>query len=123
MRRGIGAVAVGFALVGAALLGGAPRAATPVHAQSVVEVDMLNNAFVDQDITISAGDTVLWVNAENPSRGSDGEHDVVDASSGDELSPDLLAPGDTFSMEFDTPGVFNYLCDVHQNMYGSIAVQ
>ena len=106
-----------------ALLGGSHAAATIARAQTVVEIDMVNNAFVAANVTISAGDSVLWVNAEDPSRGSDGEHDVVDAGTGNELSPDLLNPGDSFSFEFDTPGVFNYLCDVHQNMYGTITVQ
>ena len=104
------------------LTGGAP-AAVHTHAQSVIEIDMIANAFAPGTTTIAAGDTVLWVNAEDPSLGADGEHDVVDASSGNELSPDLLNPGDSFSFEFDTPGVFNYLCDVHQNMNGTIVVQ
>jgi plastocyanin len=110
----IGGVALG--------LGGAPHVGR-VRAQAVVEIDMINNAFAPGTTTIAAGDTVLWVNAEDPARGSDGEHDVVDGSTGNELSPDLLNPGDSFSFEFDTSGVFNYLCDVHQNMNGTIVVQ
>ena len=115
-------VVAGAGAGGVLLLGGAP-AAVHTRAQTVVEIDMVNNAFAPGTTTITAGDTVLWVNAEDPSRGSDGEHDVVDASSGNELSPDLLNPGDSFSFELDTPGVFNYLCDVHQNMNGTIIVQ
>ena len=120
VRAGAGVVLV--LLSSAAALGGAQHA-SPARAQTVVEVDMVNNQFGPATVTIAAGDAVLWVNAEDPALGDNGDHDVVDAATGQELSPDLLAPGQSFTFEFDTPGVFNYLCDVHQNMYGTVTVE
>jgi plastocyanin len=35
----------------------------------------------------------------------------------------LLAPGETFTRTFDTPGVFPYLCSVHPFMTGSVTVE
>jgi len=122
MRR-ILRVGAGLALVGVIAVVGAGEHAQPVRAQMAVEIDMVNNQFGPHDATVAAGGTVYWVNAEDPALGEDGEHDIVDGSSGDQLSPSLLMPGDTFSFEFDTAGVFAYLCDIHQNMDGTITVQ
>ena len=125
-RRWVVRVGVGLALAGllaASSIGAAGGDARPVHAQSVVEIDMQNNQFLPGDTTIAAGTVVLWVNAEDPALGADGQHDVVDGNSGQQLSPDLVSQGESFSFEFDTPGVFPYLCDVHQNMNGTITVR
>jgi plastocyanin len=122
MRR-ILRVGAGLALIGVIATLRTGGHAPPVRAQMAVEIDMLDNHFGPHDATVAAGGTVLWVNAEDPGLGEDGEHDVVDGSSGAQLSPSLLMPGDTFSFEFDSTGVFTYLCDIHQNMDGTITVQ
>lgn len=77
-------------------------------------VTMKNMAFVPKEIRISAGDTVTWVN-EDPML-----HDVDLGSLGQ--SPDLRK-GETYSMTFNQPGRYDYDCDIHPGMTGTVIVQ
>jgi plastocyanin len=75
-------------------------------------------AFQPNDVRIKAGNSVTWLNCEpagTPSHTSTSDQAVWQ-------SP-LLAPGETFTRTFDTPGVFPYLCSVHPFMTGSITVE
>src|SRR5688572_15715121 len=79
-------------------------------------IEMRNNFFSPNNVTIQQGDTVIWVQ-----RGSN--HDTV---SEDGLwSSGILASGRTFSFTFDTPGSYGYFCSPHrsQGMTGTITVE
>jgi plastocyanin len=39
------------------------------------------------------------------------------------IVPGLLSPGDSFSVEFDNPGIISYNCSIHPGMVGTITVQ
>jgi len=71
--------------------------------------------------TVNAGDTVRW----NFAGGSDGQgHNVrfTPAGSGAPSDINVLKTG-TASRVFATRGTFNYVCDVHPGMNGSVTVQ
>jgi plastocyanin len=72
---------------------------------------------VPSDLRVKAGSSVTWLNCEpagTPSHTSTSDQGVWQ-------SP-LLAPGETFTRVFGTPGVFSYHCDPHPFMLGSVTV-
>lgn len=119
-RTATAAAALGAVALALTLVGGGP--AQPARAQTVAEIDMLGDQFVAHDTTISTGTVVVWVNAENQAGGSGAVHTLV-ADDGSPIAPGILSPGDTFSLEYDTPGVYHYLCTLHASMDGTIVVQ
>ncbi len=89
--------------------------ATPVRAadQAVAIEDFL---FSPQDLTIEVGDTVTWTNLDSVS------HTATSTSGPASFDSGFLAIGDTFSFTFDTAGTYEYFCEPHPNMIGSITV-
>ena len=89
----------------------------PSSAEVQVEITLFN--FSEDEITIPAGTTVVWVNHDNI------EHSVT---SGTPENPDGVFDSDffvkdeTFSMVFDTPGEYRYFCRRHNHMTGLIIV-
>lgn len=85
------------------------------------EIWMHEFAFYPQQLTVSRGDTVKWINREDPL------HHVKSGVSGG--TPDSLfesgdlAYNDTFAFVFDTVGLFNYYCLLHPTMIGSVTVE
>jgi plastocyanin len=71
-------------------------------------------SFQPHDITVGTGTTVVWTNLD-PS-----DHSVVaqDVS----FQSDIIGQGQTFSHTFDTAGAFSFVCGIHPQMSGSIAV-
>jgi plastocyanin len=71
--------------------------------------------FVPSQLEIRAGTTVTWINQ------SAVPHTVTFGKDGfDDSGP--LAPGQTFSQTFDSPGTYHYRCDPHPWMTGTILV-
>ena len=68
-----------------------------------------------QNLTIKVGDSVVWTNV------GEVEHTVT-AVNGD-FNSGPLKPGQTFSVQFNNPGVFSYQCMFHSGwMHGLISV-
>ena len=81
-------------------------------------VAIRNFSFQANDVHIKAGGGVTWVNCEpvgTPTHTSTSDQ-------GAWQSP-LLAPGETFTRTFDTPGVFPYHCAPHPFMTGRVTVE
>jgi FtsP/CotA-like multicopper oxidase with cupredoxin domain/plastocyanin len=99
-----------------------PAAATaetetrPAIAEGAVEIAMVDDRFAPPDLVVTAGTTVTWVN-----RGADW-HSV--AAFDGSFASDQVAPGQTFSHTFTTPGTYKFLCRHHgrQGMVGQIVV-
>ena len=77
-----------------------------------VVVEMVGHAFNPDDIEVTAGTTVRWVNesseAHTVTSGSGGQHDgIFDSGS--------VAPGAEFSYTFDEAGTYDYYCIPHVN--------
>lgn len=89
-------------------------AATAARAQTVHTVTIKNMAFSPEALTISAGDTVTWVNEDRPRHSAEDLNGAFDTG--------LLSTGDSRSITFGGAGSFNYRCGPHRNMRGSITI-
>ena len=71
----------------------------------------------NQQITINAGDTVVWT-------WGGGTHNLRSTGGVETFDSGYFnGPGPTFSYTFNTPGVTTYICDPHPNsMYGAVTV-
>ena len=74
-------------------------------------------SFQANAVSVTAGSSVTWVNCEPA-----GTFHTTHSNQGVWQSP-LLAPGETFTRTFDTPGVFPYHCDPHPFMLGTVTVE
>jgi len=78
-------------------------------------VEIKNFAFMPADLTISVGDTVVWVNKDNVVH-------TVTASNG-EFDSSLLRTDKEFSHTFNKIGSYAYICTPHPSMKGSVKVR
>jgi plastocyanin len=109
----ISCVAVPFAagiLVAAAISFPVISAPAP---DSKVEID--NFAFSPARISVKAGTTVAWLNAD------DTPHTV--ASSSKLFKSKVLDTDGSFSFTFTTPGMYEYFCSLHPYMTGTVVVE
>jgi amicyanin len=71
------------------------------------------------NLSITAGTTVRWVNQDSvPHTATAGSPGSV----GDEFASSSLSQGGTFEHTFDTAGRYDYFCQIHPDMTGSIVV-
>lgn len=119
----------GFAVMALALItgcggGGGPsgKAETGAVKAATVTVDMTDNKFVPDNITVNPGDTVVWTNREAS---------VHTSTSGTPGTPDNkwdsgeLNEGETFKRVFDEAGAYPYYCNQHYStgMTGMVTVR
>ena len=99
-----------MACAGAATLfaAGAARAET-------IEVKIDNFTFNPAQVTVHAGDTVIWVNHD------DIPHTVTSKTQA--FRSKALDSDDRFSFTFTAPGSFAYFCSLHPHMTGTIVVE
>jgi plastocyanin len=122
----------------------APNCVTPVSAAEIRQqlapptapiggvVNMGHMSFVPATITINAGEQVVWKNT------SDLFHDVVDDPSralnvmdvslpagSAPFGSHTMAPETVFAHVFDRPGVYHYVCVLHESsgMKGTVIVR
>ena len=119
LRRRIGLVwsGVGTAALFAAAIAAmnSKSAAAVADVAHTATVEIANFKFAPPDLTVAAGTTVTWKNAD------DSPHRVVDAGGG-YSSPALDTEG-SFAHTFTTPGVYSYICSLHPFMKGKIIVK
>ncbi len=90
--------------------------------QTVHTVQVTNNVYTPDEITITAGDEVVWNNTQ-------GNHNVNGTQTAFPSNPESfgnnVGSGWTFSHVFTIPGVYDYQCDPHTafNMYGKVIVE
>ena len=84
-------------------------------APGTVLVEMKDNFFAPETVSVTSGRTVRWTNL-----GGDVHTVTLDTVS---LASDLLAPTWWFEARFDNPGTFAYHCSRHPEMIGTIVVQ
>jgi plastocyanin len=92
----------------------APR---PANAATSYRVVMSGYAFSPRSLTITAGDTVTWVNQDQA------PHDVKTTSGPESIHSSLLNKGGTWSHTFTTPGTYGYVCTVHPGMTAQLVVK
>ena len=105
---------VGRLAFGAMVLLAAAAIVNPVQA-ATIEVKIDNFTFNPQLITVKAGDTVVWINAD------DIPHTATSTTMA--FRSKALDTGDKFSFTFATPGSYAYFCSLHPHMTGTIVVE
>ena len=104
-----------LALGAMALLIAATMAVASQAQAATVEVKIDNFTFNPQQITVKAGDTVIWVNHD------DIPHTVTSKTM--VFRSKAMDTDDKFSFTFATPGKFDYFCSLHPHMTGTIVVE
>lgn len=94
--------------------GGAPQ--TPVlSVASQVSVEITDYDFSPRDLTIKTGTTITWTNRDSV------PHDATDQAS--DWGTGFLSQGESASVTFESPGVYEYECTIHPNMTGTLNVE
>jgi plastocyanin len=93
--------------------GGIAAALSPLTGARAAEhsVEIRGLAFIPEDIVISLGDTVTWVNADED------DHDL-----GGNIDSPVLRQGQKFAFTFEQGGEFPYTCKIHTYMQGVVRV-
>lgn len=94
--------------------GGAETSGTSAVAAATVPVSMDDDFFSPANVSITAGDTVVWTN-----NGTD-EH-TASSTTNAFFSP-TMGPGDRYQHTFNTAGTYNYVCAFHDDMRGTVTV-
>ncbi|MFZ6053198.1 T9SS type A sorting domain-containing protein [Halocola ammonii] len=89
------------------------------NAQVSHQVDVADFQFDPSQLTINVGDTVIFTNSEGNHNVNGTQEDFPDNP---ESFGNDVGTGWTYSFVFTLPGTYNYVCDVHPNMTGSITV-
>jgi plastocyanin len=85
-------------------------------AGSTVKVDMKNLAFDPKSVTAKVGETIQWVNDDQP------PHNVTYVSGPKFTSSGTMNTGDKFQIKVTTPGTIHYVCTIHPFMKATIVV-
>jgi plastocyanin len=104
--------ALAAAALFAAGCGGSGETSEPV---ATTEVQMVKSyRFDPKVIEIKAGDTVTWTNEDNFTH-------TVEVDGQEDHKVDQ---GESFSIKFDTPGTYHYVCTLHsKDMDGEVIVK
>ena len=93
----------------------APETApAPVSTRGDNEVWLFSRDNVPGSLTVPAGTTVTWINKDTY---------IHNVASVDKLFTETLLPGGTFSYTFSTTGIFNYYCEMHPEIAGTVFVK
>lgn len=79
-------------------------------------VEMKDNVFSPQIISVNIGDTVVWKNTGKNNHTTTGLDGPLLWDSGN------IAPGQSYSRLFDQPGTYSYHCGIHPDMKGTVIV-
>jgi plastocyanin len=108
-------VAAGFGLLLAALVSAVlvPWSALAQN-EAASEVQIQNFAFNPANITVAVGGSVTWTNRDQ----------APHTATSQAFDTGVIAPGSSFSIQFDTPGEIAYICGVHgSSMSGTVVVE
>lgn len=79
-------------------------------------VSIADFTFSPSAVTVAVGQTVTWTN-------DDGGLAHTSTSPDGVWNSGTLQPGDTFSFAFEEAGTFDYACNIHPSMSGTITVE
>lgn len=78
-------------------------------------MDIAGFRFTPTTVTIAAGGTVTWTNRDAAPHTATGDEGEFDSGT--------LEQGATFPHAFPAPGTYEYRCDIHSSMRGTVVVQ
>lgn len=79
------------------------------------EVTIKDFAFSPASLTVKKGTTIVWTNLDSP------QHNAFSSTKGGPEGP-LLATNKKYNFKADTIGTFDYICQPHPFMKGTIVV-
>jgi plastocyanin len=124
-------IVVALGIISAFVVGVAIITSTSAEAQAggTISVSIVpgastltNTAFQPNPVNVKVGDTVRWTNDDNTI------HTVIEGNpaTGGEVeggfASEILGPGVTFEHTFNQTGTFEYYCNLHPNMVGTVIV-
>jgi plastocyanin len=80
------------------------------------QVSIKDFAYNPDPVTIKVGQSVTWTNEDSAPH-------TATAKDRDVLQSGTLNQGESFTQVFDTPGTYEYFCEFHPNMKGTIVVE
>lgn len=84
-----------------------------IQAKDVI-VEIYKKQFIASEITIKAGDSVIWKNIEKR------QYHNVWFKSSDEEEPSYFFPDESYQRKFDQLGRFSYECGPHPKMIDKV---
>jgi plastocyanin len=95
-------------------------AAPPLAARSSTnwQVNIVGSTFNPFFLTINVGDSVTWINNDGTVHST-----VSNPGQGDSWNSGGIGDGTNYTHVFNVIGRFNYFCDVHPEMTGTVVVQ
>ena len=91
----------------------APAVESPKTTENTKNIAIKNFAFSPAELTVKAGDTVIWTNEDSA------PHSIKSES----FNSQTLSSGDSFSFKFENTGTYDYTCGIHPSMKGKIIVE
>ena len=95
---------------------GSPAADASPAAEADVTVEIKDFAYRDGALEVKVGTTVEWVQFDTV------PHTVTSIPGGDIFQSGKMSKGDVFSYTFTEPGTYEYFCEYHDNMKGTVIV-
>jgi len=111
----VGTINVGVADNGAATPSATPTPAPPPPPAAPGNVQVFDFDYAPRDLTVTVGASVRFENVG-------AKKHTVTANDGS-FDSGLMATGDAYSHTFDQLGTFQYYCDLHPDMVGSVTVR
>lgn len=98
--------------------GGTPKVASSGQGEEAgtVTVEIRNFVYGPDTVTIPVGGTVTWTN-------QDAAPHTATARDREVLQSGTLEQGESYSQTFATPGTYEYFCEFHAGMKGTIIVE
>lgn len=90
----------------------------PNNATTIHPVNMslqLPSGYSPDELTVRAGDTVMWKNVDNLVHTVTAQDNSFDSG--------IIQPNQTYTRVFNTPGRYPYYCTIHPQMTGVVNVQ
>jgi plastocyanin len=92
-------------------------------AEALCSITMYGSAFIPDTLKVKPGATVVWTSEDSiPHTVTSGNFMDGADSFFDSGSSSLIARGEKFEHRFETAGSFDYFCQLHPGMTGSIIV-
>ncbi|NNL59114.1 MAG: hypothetical protein HKP31_06610, partial [Nitrosopumilus sp.] len=87
-----------------------------------------NWCYMQSSLTVHVGDTVTWMNSDTlphtvTAGWPDSDSIGVDYLGGNGFDSEFMSAGATFEHTFEVPGEYDYYCQLHPWMIGSITVE
>ncbi len=101
----------GVAVVAEPVAGAEESVAAEVVPEGAVEVQISAFTYSPEPVRVQVGEPIMWTNRDG------GVPHTVTATDGS-WDSEIMELGDTFSMTFDEPGVYVYICTLHPPRQG-----